>query len=98
LESKKLVVPILLDEGAKQNWLWPLLAPRQSIELNIHSERLDDQLELLIDSPNAPRKTSAYLTQQRSVPTAATAAGFWKYVLVAIASAALGALATWLLR
>src|SRR5262245_13427270 len=26
LESRKTVIPVLLDAGAKENWVWPLLA------------------------------------------------------------------------
>src|SRR5215471_2084560 len=32
LETKKTVVPVLLDEDGKNNWVWPLLADRQPIE------------------------------------------------------------------
>jgi hypothetical protein len=31
LDSKTDIIPVLLDEHAKENWVWPLLADRQAI-------------------------------------------------------------------
>jgi hypothetical protein len=30
LESRQKVIPVLLDAGAKENWMWPLLVDRQA--------------------------------------------------------------------
>jgi hypothetical protein len=32
LEHKKTIIPVLLDEDGKNNWVWPLIADRQVIE------------------------------------------------------------------
>jgi TIR domain len=48
LDTKKLVVPVLLDKDAKQNWLWPLLALRHSVELDLRSPDWRPQLDELV--------------------------------------------------
>jgi tetratricopeptide (TPR) repeat protein len=50
LDSKKLVVPVLLDPGAKENWLWPLLANRQSVALYLSSPNWESQLDHLVQT------------------------------------------------
>lgn len=101
LKSKKLVIPVLLDKGAKQNWLWPLLATRQSIELDLRSDQLESQLSTLVG------RLSTLRAVDRSVPPSAIGAeapralrmsNRWKSVALAVASAAVGALLMWLLR
>jgi len=39
LANKENVVPVLLDDNAKENWIWPLLADRQTI---INDPELDN--------------------------------------------------------
>jgi tetratricopeptide (TPR) repeat protein len=48
LESKKVVVPVLLDDRAKENWLWPLLANRQSFVLHLNGLEVDKQLDSIV--------------------------------------------------
>jgi hypothetical protein len=101
LESKKLVVPVLLDEGAKQNWLWPLVATRQAFKLDLQSGELDRQLQDVtralslrptLDVPPFSRKTG-------EVPLSSPVwSSNWRTIVVAVVSALLGALATWLLH
>jgi hypothetical protein len=101
LESKTLVVPVLLDEGAKQNWLWPLVATRQSVSLDLGSPAIQEQLDHLVGglasltskSPGSlspgPKPVSTPPMRVSNVRT---------MVAIAIVSALLGALAAWLLR
>src|SRR5262245_5937107 len=30
LESRKTIIPVFLDAGGKENWIWPLLSDRQA--------------------------------------------------------------------
>ena len=32
LSHKKIVIPVLLDDAARENWVWPLVARRQAVE------------------------------------------------------------------
>jgi tetratricopeptide (TPR) repeat protein len=47
LENKKIVIPVLLDDDAKENWLWPLLANRQSFALDAGGPAVTRQLDLI---------------------------------------------------
>lgn len=38
LRQKKFLIPVLLDDEAKNNWTWPLLADRQAIYLDMRAE------------------------------------------------------------
>ena len=93
LDSKVLVVPILLDDKAKQNWLWPLVAQRQSVMLDLESptaeeglNRLVGEIALLLHENRVTRVQSAWRSS------------VWITVLVGLASAVAGALGAWLLR
>jgi ABC-type uncharacterized transport system substrate-binding protein len=99
LDSKTLVVPVLLDEGATENWLWPLLAKRQSVTLNLESPDLDLQINHLVRSLERIRSEDALIASFASCPAPlAKASGSWKTVLIAVISAAIGGLIMWLLR
>jgi TIR domain len=110
LDNKKLVIPVLLDQGAKENWLWPLLATRHRIDLDLSSPSPEPQLEQLVRAlSTALRKEDEAkprfehgLSDHRpaappAFPTVSSNARLWIMILVALVSAALGALATWLL-
>lgn len=99
LDSKTLVVPVLLDEGATENWLWPLLAQRQSVTLNLGSPDLDLQINQLVRGLERIRSEDAPTSSRASRPAAlGRASGTWKTVLIAVISAAIGGLIVWLLR
>lgn len=88
LERKKLIVPILLDRGATENWLWPLLAERHALQLDLNSPELDAQLHVL--------------TTQIERAVGAPAEGSLRsnrvtIIAVAVASAIVTALVAWLL-
>lgn len=98
IDRKKLVIPVLLDQGAKENWLWPLLARRQRIELDLRSPHAEAQLEQLVHVLSSVEQRPAALAMTPSVTrVAASRSSFWKTVAIALASAALGALLAWLL-
>src|SRR5271165_4629391 len=59
LDTKNLVVPVLLDKDAKENWLWPILATRQSVELDFNSPDSKSQLDKLVRMLAAARPMSA---------------------------------------
>ena len=86
LENKKLVIPVLLDEGARQNWLWPLVAKRQSLSLDLHSRAGEDQLDHLVST----------LTRLSKAPEPTSSSAHLRTLAIAIVSAILGALAVWL--
>lgn len=37
-----IVIPVLLDRNAKENWVWPLISNRQAIDLAERPEKLED--------------------------------------------------------
>jgi hypothetical protein len=101
LESKTLIVPVLLDEGAKQNWLWPLVATRQSVSLDLRSPAVQEQLDYLVGGlASLTSKSPGSLSRgPEPVLTAPMRASIvWKEVAIGIVSAILGALVSWLLR
>jgi hypothetical protein len=105
LGSKKIVVPVLLDQGAKDNYLWPLLATRQSIQLDLDSPIWKSQMDKLVETlsqaldkePIEPRLETQPSQVTREIGRAPAAAYLWKPVILAIVSAAVGAVVTWLL-
>jgi hypothetical protein len=72
LERKTLVVPVLLDEGAKENWVWPLLSRWQALEVGKSQKSLDDDLARLAESieeavgHRSPDARSGYGSARRS--------------------------------
>lgn len=110
LDSKKLVIPVLLDQGAKENWLWPLLATRQSIELNWGSSLWHSQLNVLVEALSNSLNKETFETRrdfasnmlelnETSVRPVviATLHRFLLLIAFAIVSATVGAVITWLL-
>lgn len=101
IETKKLVIPVLLDDGATQNWLWPLLATRQSVRLDIHSPAINEQLSALVKALRGTSLGTPTTLRSDSLsprPPGRGSLDIWKSVALAVVSAAIGAIATWLLR
>jgi hypothetical protein len=48
LQAKKLVVPVLLDKDARDNWVWPLVATRRAIEIYLGSPQAESQFDELL--------------------------------------------------
>jgi hypothetical protein len=93
LDTKAVVVPVLLDKGAKDNWLWPLLATRQSVELDLASADRKSQLDKLV------RELSAELGKATQAPVLAVThlkMVMWISIGIAVASAAVSAVVTFL--
>lgn len=42
-----LVIPVLLDRQAKENWVWPLISNRQAIDLSERRDKLEDVADQL---------------------------------------------------
>jgi TIR domain len=93
LDSKAVVVPVLLDKGAKDNWLWPLLATRHSVELDLGSADPKSELDKLV------RELSAELGRTTQAPVLAVThvkMVMWISIGIAVASAAVSAFVTFL--
>lgn len=99
LDSKKLVVPVLLDEGATQNWLWPLVATRRAVKLHLASGEVDKQLHELTELLSAPTTPDLpTLSRPSGAPMRSSPERLWPIIVVAILSAFIGALVMWVLR
>jgi tetratricopeptide (TPR) repeat protein len=84
LENKKVVVPVFLDDGAKDNWLWPLLANRQSLRLYAHGPDVSQQLDAIASVIRDAARPPHTITRRRllALITAVTLVGssgavFW---------------------
>lgn len=91
LQSGKVVIPVLLDEEATNNWVWPLVSDRKAIRLGSPGElgevvreinRAIGHLDMPLVMRSAPMESSA--SRSRSL-----------ILLVAVFSALAGALAVW---
>jgi len=110
LKGRKLVVPVLLDEAARNNWIWPLVSDRQAIQIDMRSPEWELQVSRLAQeltraiAPDRAKNVSADIrssatphTHEDRMASAATKS-IWISVAIAIASAALGGLVVWWLR
>ena len=88
LESRKKVIPVLLDAGAKENWVWPLLADREA--KTISSDADVERLARDIESSITGERLSAAPTSMRQSASSTR----WLLLVVAIVAALLGALLT----
>ena len=86
LESRKTVIPVLLDAGAKENWVWPLLADRTARTINSKADL--HQLASDIEHSIEKRPPAAMAHPMRASSTR------WLLVAVAILAALLGAILT----
>ncbi|ANM30156.1 hypothetical protein ABI59_12100 [Acidobacteria bacterium Mor1] len=66
LHQKRLIIPVMLDDAATENAIWPLLADRAALRLDAapHSREWDNQVEAIVSavarslSPPSPPPTS----------------------------------------
>lgn len=110
LESKKVVIPILLDAQATQNWLWPLLGTRQAVRIDMSLGDLHSQLRPLAEAlaiqwnedvavfSRSADDSAPLPLSPPPPPQASRQSSAWRTVVIAAISAALGSLLTWLLR
>jgi len=111
LEGRKNVIPVLLGPGAKNNWIWPLVADRQAIFveserdlrkvvdgvlLSITKEKVSSELDQLSDpSPRPPDRLGRRMPEL-SFDLAARRRR-WFAIAIAILGALIGSLLTLLL-
>jgi hypothetical protein len=88
LESRKKVIPVLLDAGAKENWVWPLLADRQA--RTAHSATDVPELATEIEQSIEARM----ILSAPEADLAPGGTGRWLLIAVAIGAALLGAILT----
>jgi len=82
LQSGHVIIPVLLDEEATDNWVWPLISDRHAIRIDSPAqigEVVREVSRVLGTVPQAPRTPRAR----------------WLILLVAVLSAVAGALVTW---
>ncbi len=101
LDSGKLVVPILLDRGAMENWLWPLVAKKRDV-IYLYEPEGDDQLDRLIrelakgwdvreTTLPAPNMSTPQVSTEDHLP-APERRSLWVTILIALLSALIGGL------
>ncbi len=100
LARDKRIIPILLDQHATENWLWPLLGTRQSFKLDLASPDARDQLAglaravsraTMVGEASAPPEENRRFRRESLLIEKST-------LLIAVTSAAVGAIATWLVQ
>lgn len=82
LQKGHVVIPVLLDEDAMNNWVWPLISDRQAIRIDSPAQIA----EVVREINRAVGGTDRFHSAARSR---------WLVLLVAVLSAIAGALFTW---
>lgn len=93
LQSGKVIIPVLLDEEATSNWVWPLISDRNAIKLESPQDMSEvvRQVNQAISSVAVPPSRAAYETAYR-------APSRWVMLVVAVLSALVAALVTWFVK
>jgi hypothetical protein len=98
LESRKQVIPVLLDDGARDNWVWPLLADRQARTVvstaDVHRLAIDIADAAAGDGSSSRAPGMGFATTDTGQ---ARGTRRWSLVAVAVVAALLGALLTLLI-
>lgn len=94
LESRKKLIPVLLDSAAKENYIWPLISDRQATTVESDSDlrQLAEDIAGFVGNER--------ISMDRTLPrTAASPGGGSRrlMIIVALAAALVGALITWLI-
>lgn len=87
LQTGKVVIPVLLDEEATSNWVWPLVSDRKAIKLES-----PDQIAGVVDQI---LRAIGYTPDQAAYPVKSSR---WVTLVIAFLSAIVGALFMWLTR
>jgi uncharacterized protein YjbI with pentapeptide repeats len=74
-----------LDQGGKNNWLWPLLATRPRVELNLQTAERESQLDELV------RDLSKALGKEEAATPQEAARAVYKWIVYAAVVALIGA-------
>jgi hypothetical protein len=96
LESRKQVIPVLLDAAGKENWVWPLLADRLAVTVNSDADVHQLAANIARSIGHRPEEGTAMMRPPDATPMAASSAR-WPFIAVAVIAALLGALLTLLL-
>jgi hypothetical protein len=97
IERKKTVIPVLLDPGGKENWVWPLVGTRQAFPLQLGSAHESSQVRAIVEavfSSDSPDSSPMPSDPEHTPAEAVRAHSIWRSVLLAALSAAIGVLAT----
>ncbi|BCX47653.1 TIR domain protein [Haloferula helveola] len=110
LESKKLVVPVLLDEEGTENWVWPLVSDRmvwhatEDRDLGQLAKEIRCFEPTLTEAATPPEPVAACAEPPAAsaapsapVPKASKGTLTAKLVVTALLSAGIGALVVWLI-
>lgn len=57
-DGSRRIIPVLLDEFGKDNWVWPLVADRQAIDLSKETRGLDTVVASIPSPPPRPTNIS----------------------------------------
>ena len=99
LQSGHVVNPVLLDEEATNNWVWPLISDRHAIKID-SSARIEEVVRevnrAVGGADTSPREVNPAVGGADRSPSAARSR--WVILLVAVLSAIVGALVTWFAR
>lgn len=90
LQGGKAVIPVLLDEEATSNWVWPLVSDRNAIKLES-----PQQISEVVHQVN---RAIGYMERPLATPAYAASSRWWVTILVSIISAIVGALVIWFVR
>lgn len=88
LQSGHVVIPVLLDEEAMNNWVWPLVSDRHAIKIDSPTQIEEVVREVNRAVGGADRSPSAWSAVRST----------WVVLLVGVLSAIASALVTWFVR
>jgi len=99
LETKRNVIPVLLDSAATQNWVWPLVSRRQALTVTSEAElpQVAAQIRRVIEDESLIARESwraADSIRAAAPPASARTTWSWSTILFAVAAALVGALIT----
>ncbi|HKY29369.1 MAG TPA: toll/interleukin-1 receptor domain-containing protein [Pyrinomonadaceae bacterium] len=91
-QRDRVVVPVLLDEGATENWIWPLVSKWQAIKVESNEDLSVVEQAIVRSLPNR------WIPPLPVEVSSSAPRFYWLIVIVAIVSALVGAIVVWLLK
>lgn len=107
LQRGQVIIPVLLDEEAKSNWVWPLVSDRKAIEINspariqeVVSEvnRAVGDVHERLYAPATRNASAAAPAAEATSRSGSHALRFTLFLVAVFLSAIAGALGMWLLK